>query len=218
MKKANLSNSIEPLIQKIAQLTRLQRIIIAAAIGVVIIGIFIYFFCMPKYQEIGQLKEDIAATEKKLAETKEKAAALGEYRAKMEAARAQFTIVSRALPLKDEVPSLLTSVSQAGKDSGLTFLLFEPKGEQIKDFYAEIPIKMELSGGYHDLGEFFDKLSGMSRIVNVKEFELQSKDLLSTTLAIDCTAETYKFIESSGQKAAGEDGAGKKKSKKKRKR
>ena len=214
MKKANLSNSIEPLIQRIGQLSRLQRIIIAAAIGVVIIGVFVYFFCVPKYQEIDRLKEDIAATEKKLAETKEKAAALDEYRAKMEAARAKFTIVSRALPLKDEVPSLLTSVSQAGKDSGLTFLLFEPKGEKKKDFYAEIPINMELSGSYHDLGEFFDKLAAMSRIVNVKAFEIQSKDLLSTNLEIDCTAETYKFIESSGQAGEGQN----QKSKNKRKR
>lgn len=214
MKKANLSNSIEPLIQKIAQLSRLQRILIAAAIGVVIIAVFIYFFCVPKYQEIDRLKKDIAASQKKLAENKEKAAALDEYQAKMEAARAKFTIVSRALPLKDEVPSLLTNVSQAGKDSGLTFLLFEPMPEKKQDFYAEIPIKMELSGSYHDLGEFFDKLSGMSRIVNVKTFEIQSSDLLSTNLAINCTAETYKFIESSGKAEEGQN----EKSKKRRKR
>ncbi len=211
MKKANLSNSIEPWIRKIGQLSKLQRIIIGAAIVVVIAGVFIWFFYVPKYQEIDRLKEDIATTEKKLADTKKKAAALDEYRVKMEAARAKFTIVSRALPLKDEVPSLLTSVSQSGKDSGLTFLLFEPKDEKKQDFYAEIPVKMELSGSYHDVGEFFDKLAGMSRIVNVKEFEIASEDPLSTELNIDCTAETYKFIESSGEDKDNKD-------KKKRKR
>jgi len=199
MKKSSLSSSVEPLIKRIGQLSRLQRIIIAAALVVVLVGGFIYFFCVPKYQDIDRLKDDIAKTEKKLAETKEKAAALEEFQAKMEAARAKFTIVSRALPLKDEVPSLLTSVSQAGKDSGLTFLLFEPKDEKKQDFYAEIPIKMELSGSYHDLGEFFDKLAGMSRIVNVSEFEMTSKNAMSTNLDISCTAETYKFIESSGK-------------------
>lgn len=202
MKKSSLSSSVEPLIQRIGQLSRLQRIIIGAAVVVVIVGVFIYFFCVPKYQEIDRLKEDIAKTEKKLAETKEKAAALDEYKEKMEAARAKFTIVSRALPLKDEVPSLLTSVSQAGKDSGLTFLLFEPKEEKKQDFYAEIPVNMNLSGTYHDLGEFFDKLAGMSRIVNVREFEMASKDAMSTNLNISCTAETYKFIESTGKEKA----------------
>ncbi|MFP4573399.1 MAG: type 4a pilus biogenesis protein PilO [Desulfobacterales bacterium] len=199
MKKSSLSSSIEPYIQKIGQLPRMQRILIAAGTGVLIIGVFIYFFCMPKYKEIDRLKDEIAKTEKKLEETKEKAAALDEYKEKIEAARAKFTIVSRALPLKDEVPSLLTSVSQAGKDSGLAFLLFEPKEEKKQDFYAEIPINMQLSGSYHDLGEFFDKLAGMSRIVNVKNFEMTSKDVMSTELGINCTAETYKFIESSGE-------------------
>ena len=199
MKKSSLSNSIEPYIQRIGQLPRLHRILIAAGIGVLIIGVFIYFFCMPKYQEIDRIKDEIAKAEKKLSETKEKAAALDEFKEKMEAARAKFTIVSRALPLKDEVPSLLTSVSQAGKDSGLTFLLFEPRGEKKQDFYAEIPINMRLSGSYHDLGEFFDKLAGMSRIVNVKNFEMTSKGAMSTELGINCTAETYKFIESSGK-------------------
>lgn len=77
--------------------------------------------------------------------------------------------------------------------------MFEPREEKKQDFYAEIPINMQLSGSYHDLGEFFDKLAGMSRIVNVKEFEMTSKDVMSTNLNIDCTAETYKFIESSGE-------------------
>lgn len=197
MKKANLSNSIEPWIQKIGQLSKLQRILIAAAIVVVIVGVFVYFFCLPKYQEIDGLKEDIAKTEEKLADMKKKAAALDEYREKMEAARAKFTVIARALPLKDEVPSLLTSVSQAGKDSGLTFMLFEPKAEKKQDFYAEIPITMELFGSYHDLGEFFDELASMSRIVNVKKFEITSEDAMSTELSINCTGETYKFIESS---------------------
>jgi len=198
MKKGNLSSSIEPVFQKIGQLSKLQRILISAVTMIIIIAAFVYFFCLPNLQEIDRLKNEISKTEKKLAETKEKAADLEAYRAKMEAARAKFTVVSRALPLKDEVPSLLTNVSQAGKDSGLSFLLFEPKAEIKKDFYAEIPVNMQLSGGYHDLGEFFDELSGMSRIVNVRHFRLDSSNEETSKLNIDCTAETYKFIESSG--------------------
>ncbi len=197
MKKGNLSGSIEPVFQKIGQLSKLQRILISAATVLIILGVFTYIYCIPKFQEIDQLKSDIAKAEKKLAETKKKAADLKEYRRKMEAARAKFTVVSRALPLKDEVPSLLTSVSQAGKDAGLTFLLFEPKSEKKQDFYAEIPVNMQLSGGYHDLGEFFDALAAMPRIVNVQHFRLDSSNAKTAELKIDCTAETYKFIESS---------------------
>lgn len=197
MKKGNLSGSIEPVFQRIAQLSKFQRILISAATVLIILGIFIYIYCLPKFQEIDQLKGDIAKAEKKLSETKKKAADLEEYRRKMEAARAKFTVASRALPLKDEVPSLLTSVSQAGKDSGLKFLLFEPKGEKKQDFYAEIPVNMQLSGGYHDLGEFFDAVASMHRIVNVRHFRVDSSNAETSDLKIDCTAETYKFIEPS---------------------
>ena len=197
MKKANLSSSIEPLFQKIGQLSRLQRILIAAGTGVLIIGVFIYFFCLPQFKEIERLRQDISSSKKELKQIKQKAAQLDHYRERMEDARAKFTIVSRALPLKNEVPSLLTSVSQAGKDSGLSFLLFEPRSEKKQDFYAELPLNMKLSGSYHELGEFFDKLARMPRIVNVKHFKLSSQKESSAKLNIDCTAETYKFVESS---------------------
>ena len=197
MKKASLSSSIEPLFQKIGQLSRLQRILIAVGTGVVIIGVFIYFFCLPQFKEIERLRQEISSSKKELKEIKQKAAQLEDYREKMEAARAKFVIVSRALPLTNEVPSLLTSVSQAGKDSGLSFLLFEPRSEKKQDFYAELPLNMQLSGNYHEVGEFFDKLAQMPRIVNVKHFKLSSEKETSAELNIDCTAETYKFIESS---------------------
>jgi type IV pilus assembly protein PilO len=200
------------MVQKIGQLSRLQRILISALTVIVIIGLFVYFFYMPKLQEIDDLKTGIKKSERRLKETKQKAAELEEYRKKMEMAQAKFRIVSRALPLKDEVPSLLTSVSQAGKDSGLTFLLFEPRAEERKDFYAEIPINMQLAGGYHDLGEFFDKLARMPRIVNVERFQLDLENQSSADLTIDCTAETYKFVES----AMNEESGGKKKNKRRK--
>ncbi len=83
-------------------------------------------------------------------------------------------VAAKALPEKDEVPSLLTSISQVGNEAGLEFLLFKPEAEVLKDFYAELPITMELSGSYHDLGVFFDQLAGMPRIVNINKFEINS--------------------------------------------
>jgi len=197
MKKSSLSSSVESLVQRIGQLSRMQRILISAGTVVLIIGVFVYFFCMPKFQKIDSLQEEVKSLEKTLKDTKLKASKLEEYKEKMEAKRAEFTIVSRALPLNNEVPSLLTGISQAGKDSGLSFLLFEPKAEKKQNFYAEIPINMEMSGKYHEVGEFFDKLASMPRIVNVKHFQLNSGKEAPTRLNIGCTAKTYKFIESS---------------------
>ncbi len=209
MKKIELPlNSIEPLIQKISDLTKVQRIAICVAVVVVVVGIFVYFLYMPKYEEIGKLKKDITAQEALLKKTKQNAAQFVKYQKLMEEKQAEFNVVSRALPIKREIPSLLINISQYGKAAGLEFLLFEPKAEKKKNFYAEIPVQMKLSGTYHELGVFFDKLASMNRIVNINRFDLEGS---SSNLSISCVAATYKFIESSG-----EEPKSKKKKKKKR--
>lgn len=221
MKKLDVSlNSIEPLIKQISELTKIQRIIICCVSVAVIVGIFVYFLYMPKYEDINRLKKDIAQQQEKLEKTKKSAAQYAEYQKKLENAQAKFNVVARALPLKDEVPSLLTGISQVGKDAGLSFLLFKPEAEVMKEFYAELPVKMTLSGMYHDVGVFFDQLAGMSRIVNVKKFDIKlpqkgkkGEAVPEGALTIECTAETYKFVESPPVKE--DDGKGKKKKKKK---
>jgi type IV pilus assembly protein PilO len=211
MKKIDISlNSIEPLIKQISELTKIQRIIICCGSVALIVGLFIYFLYMPKFEEINKLKTSIAEQEEKLKITKRNAAQYAEYQKKLEAAQAKFNVVAKALPLNDEVPALLTGISQVGKDSGLTFLLFKPEKERIKEFYAELPVTMNLRGSYHDLGVFFDQLAGMSRIVNVKKFDMKIPDK-GSGLNIACTAETYKFVEPKPAK----EGKGKKKKKKK---
>jgi type IV pilus assembly protein PilO len=194
MKKMDISvSSIEPLIKQVSELTKTQRILTCCLSVGLIIGGFVYFLYMPKYDDISKYNRDIAQQQEKLQKSKRSAAQFAEYQKKLENAQAKFNVVSRALPLKDEVPSLLTGISQAGKDAGLSFLLFKPESERMKDFYAELPVTMNLSGTYHDVGEFFDKLAGLPRIVNVKEFDMKIDK--SADLTIACTAETYKFVE-----------------------
>lgn len=224
MKKLDISlNSIEPLIKQISELTKIQRIIACCVLVALIIGGFVYFLYMPKYENINKLNQEIAQQQEKLEKTKKSAAQYADYQKKLENAQAKFNVVARALPLKDEVPSLLTGISQAGKDAGLSFLLFKPEQERMKDFYAELPVTMNLSGTYHDLGSFFDHLAGMPRIVNIKKFDIQipkkgkNEVVPGSELTIACTAETYKFVESpSPVKEA--DGKGKKKKKRNKRR
>jgi len=220
MKKLDISlNSIEPLIKKISELTKIQRIIICCAAVAVVVGLFVWLLYLPKYEDINKLNKDIAQQEEKLTKTKRNAAQYADYQKKLENAQAKFNVVARALPLKDEVPSLLTGISQVGKDAGLSFLLFKPEPEKMKEFYAELPVTMNLAGTYHDLGVFFDQLAGLSRIVNVKKFDIQipkggkNEAVPGSELTIACTAETYKFVESPPP-AKEADGKGKKRKKK----
>jgi type IV pilus assembly protein PilO len=88
----------------------------------------------------------------------------------------------------------LTSVSKSGQEVGLEFLLFEPKAESKREFYAEIPVAMSIRGDYHNLATFFDKVARLSRIVNINNITInRGKDIRD--LSTSCTAVTYKFVE-----------------------
>jgi len=187
-------DSLDPLFEKVGKLTRLHRIIICVAAFVLLVGGFFYFSYLPKIQKIDQLKTQKASLEKQLETTRKKAAQLAEYREKMKKAEEDFMIAKAVLPETREIPSLLESVSQAGQDAGLEELLFQPQSENKKDFYAEIPVSIKVSGSYHNVAAFFDNVSRLYRIVNIQNIEMKSGKS-DTILDTSCTAVTYKFIE-----------------------
>ena len=181
------SKGLDSFFAKIENLSKIQRILIFSGIFALIIVTFIFFLYKPKLEKIGTLKKDLDSLEKKLVVAKKNAANLKKFQKMMQEAEVQFKRAMTALPEKEEIPSLLTSISRSGQDVGLEFLLFEPKLEVRKDFYAEIPVSIEVNGGYHDLAIFFDKVARLNRIVNIKNISMgRVKDTqqLNTT----CTA------------------------------
>lgn len=212
--KKGTAPSIEkanPFFDKLEQLSKIQRISIWAGVLILLIGVFIYFFYMPKYKQIDMLKTKLTSIEKKLEIAKKNAQQLNAYRKKMQNAEEQFKIVMKALPENEEIPTLLTGISKSGKDSGLEFLLFQPKPEFKKDFYAEIPVSMKVTGDYHGVATFFENVAELNRIVNIRDINISpQKD--SDSLTATCTAVTYKFIEApKNQNARSKKPVGKKK-------
>lgn len=198
-KKKNPLDALEPLFEKIGQLTKLHRILICVGIFILLVGGFFYFSYLPKIQQIDKLKTQRSSLEQKLRTAKTKAAQLEEYRARMKKAQEDFMIAKAVLPENKEIPSLLASISQSGQDAGLEFLLFQPKPDVNKGFYAEIPVDIKVSGNYHNVASFFDNVSRMYRIVNVEDIQMKSgKD--SQNLGTSCTAVTYKFLEAATKK------------------
>ena len=202
MKKFDISlKPIEPLFEKVGNISKLHRILICVATFIVITGSFVYFLYLPKFENLNQLNSEYKSLEQRLASAKIKAAQLNKYREKMKTAEAQYKIAMKALPDKKEIPSLLTSISESGKEAGLEFLLFQPISEINKDFYAEIPVSIKVAGNYHNVGLFFDKVSRLSRIVNIKDIVIATPregGMLNTS----CTAVTYRFVEAEEKNAA----------------
>ena len=202
MDKKGIAKSIEPFLGKVENLSKAQRILISAALFIVILAVFIYFFYWPKFEKIASLKTQLTKIEAKLATAKRNAAGLKKFKAKMKEAEAQFNMAMKKLPEKEEIPSLLTAISDSGQAVGLDFLLFAPKAEKKKEFYAEIPVSMSLQGGYHNLAVFFDQVARLNRIVNIENIKMSrgkkgknSSASSSKKLTATCTAVTYKFID-----------------------
>jgi type IV pilus assembly protein PilO len=196
-----LAQSIEPFFEKVEKLSRVQRVAISAAIFGLIAGGFIYFLYWPKLDQINRLNTQLEKLEKKLETAKRNAKDLKKFQAKMKEAEAQFRMAMKKLPEKEEIPSLLSSISDSGQQVGLEFLLFEPKAEKKKEFYAEIPVAMNIKGDYHNLALFFDQIARLSRIVNIKNIQISNaKGKKTSDLNTRCLAVTYKFIETSAKK------------------
>jgi len=202
MKKAAFSfKTLAPAIERIERLSKLQRALIYFGTVLVLVGAFIYFAYLPKYKQIGTLKSDINKLEKKLISARKNAENLNEYRSQMKAAEAQYQIAKQAQPDEKEIPTLLNGISMAARDAGLEIVTFQPKPEIQKDFFAEVPIDIQVTGSYHNVAVFFDMIAGLPRIVNIGSIKIvPRKDGMDLTTS--CTAVTYQFVDAAKAGAA----------------
>ena len=197
MKKNKPSASaLAPLFENIEKLTKPQRIGIYAGTVILLIGLSVWLLFWPKFDKIDGLKQQLASVEQELAKAKKNARELNDWRNKMKKKESQYKSVMRALPEKGEIPSLLAGISLAGKDAGLEFLLFQPKKEVAKGFYAEIPVEIQVNGGYHQIAVFFDRVANLPRIVNLRRIKMSPASQEGGQLGMSCQAVTYKFVES----------------------
>ena len=143
------------------------------------------------------MKSELEQLEQQLVAAKAKASQLDKYRKEFAAKEDQFKIVKKSLPEEKDIPQLLESVSLSGQESGLEFLLFEPKPENKKEFYSAIPVDIRIAGPYQNVEDFFDRVSRLSRIVNVTNIRMKPKK--DGNLDTQCTAVTYRFIETKGK-------------------
>lgn len=116
------------------------------------------------------------------------------YKQQMEEIEQTFGSLLRQLPNTTEVPDLLVDITQAGLGRGLEFALFRPEKEQPKDFYAEMPISIEVQGGYHELAQFISDVAALPRIVTFGDITISSSSK-DNKLTMSAKAKTYRYLE-----------------------
>lgn len=166
------------------------------------------------YQQKMPVLEKAEAEERQLRtefETKQrKAANFNAYKSQLAEIERSFGTMLRQLPGRTEIPSLLVDISQSGLGAGLQEELFQPTEEVRKDFYAEKPIKIRLSGSYHEFGKFVSDIAALPRIVTLHDIEIapKGKNPGFDELVLNVTAKTYRYMdedevaEASGDPAA----------------
>ncbi|MEM7027600.1 MAG: type 4a pilus biogenesis protein PilO [Pseudomonadota bacterium] len=171
--------------------------------AIVFILVFVGIVAAGWYTDTTKQREELAGLEKKEQEQLEildtrqkKAANLKALKEQMKEMEQSFGDMVRQLPNQTEVAGLLIDISQTGLSSGLEFKLFEPANESPKEFYAELPIKLSVTGTYHQFGEFVSGVAALPRIVTTHDVSIKVANKNNPgLLEMQAVAKTYRALE-----------------------
>lgn len=174
-----------------------------AIICAIVLAAGFWFDTRSQIDELEQARKKEDALKADFVEKQHKAANLAIYKQQMEEMKRSFGTMLRQLPSKTEIAELLVDISQTGLSNGLEFELFKPEAEVPEDFYAVLPIKIKVSGDYHEFGKFVSDVAVLPRIVTLHDIIItpskDDKNNDGNNLVMEVTAKTYRYLEEGGQ-------------------
>ncbi len=188
---------MNPTIEKIFKLPTSQKIAVWVLVLLGVVLIFYFSLIKSKQEELRNLQSNLNDLRTQIEENRKIADNLPRLIKEYNQLNEELTKALTELPNQQEIPSLLTSITSAGKGAGLDFLVFRPKQEVQKDFYAEVPVDISVSGTYLGIARFFTAVSDLPRIVNISNVtfsDINSKGG-GTTMKVTCLATTFRFLD-----------------------
>lgn len=191
-----ISPQVQEKIDQVAKLPKAVRFGIIGGIAVAIIAGYFFLFYQDNAEKLESLHAQELELQRKLSEVRSIAANISAFEAEIEDLEVELKTALRQLPNNKELEVLLTDISNLGKTAGVEIRSFQRGDEVTHDFYAEVPIKIELVGEFHDVAQFFDLVSKLPRIVNMGSLTIGvvSEDEVSTVLSVKGTATTFRFV------------------------
>ena len=168
----------------------------------VVLGLGIYWtIIQDKAPQLSRAQEDEQNLRVTFENKQRKAANYDAYKRQLSQIEQSFGTMLRQLPGETEIPSLIVDISQTGLAAGLQEKLFQPQPEIPKDFYAEKPIKIRLSGSYHEMANFVSGIASLPRIVTLHDISItpEAQDSFDR-LSLEVTAKTYRYLDEEAQK------------------
>jgi type IV pilus assembly protein PilO len=173
-----------------------RKILVLAAIHIVVIVLYYFFLFSPKSAEIAMQKTSLDGVMRNVTRTRVIAANIPKFKKEKEQLEVQLKKALAQLPNEREIPNLINNISRAGKDSGLDILVFKPSGEKSKGFYAEVPVKMQVKSEFKSFYTFCKKVGALPRIVNIEGLNIASKEEKDGTVLLSASfmATTFRFL------------------------
>jgi type IV pilus assembly protein PilO len=170
---------------------------VAFLVAVLICGGFYWFYYSDALEQQKQKEKQLADLQTQIRALEATANRLPEFQREVQALEARLETLKRILPPEKEMPDLMRRVQYLAAQSSLAIKKFTPSPVAQRDFYIEVPIALDINGTYHNLGAFFDRISRMSRLVNVGNVKIksQSNQAINNTISVQAVATTYVYQE-----------------------
>ena len=202
------NNRIDMVGERLLGLSTPLRALVFLLAAIAVGGAYTYFMYLPAKAELATLQSEENDVRRRLHQARAIVADLDKFRQEVALLDSKLEQALQRLPNEEQLYVLLNDIDALGKNAGLEFKAFRRQSKVDREFYAEVPIEIELDGAFHDVVSFFDEISRLDRIVNVSELQVSigSEGVEGTELQVKGRALTYQFIDQSA--LASEEGAG----------
>mgnify|MGYP001822764898 CR=1 FL=1 len=168
---------------------------VAALVAAIICGGFYWFYYSDALEQQKTKEDQLAKLQQEIRALEATANRLPEFQREVQALEARLETLKRILPPEKEMPDLMRRVQYLAAQSSLAIRKFTPASTAQKEFYMEVPVALDLEGTYHNLGAFFDRISRMSRLVNMGNVKIKARgeQTINNTVAVSAVATTYVY-------------------------
>ena len=185
--------ALPPIFDPLVNAPRSQKLVAGVLGAIVIVAAGYFLLLAPAEAQVSQLRAQLSSLQSEITRSKAIVADLLKYRREVVELEARLNALKEKLPGEKEIPTLYRTLTDAAAASGLGVSLFQPRPPAVRDYYSEIPITLNAEAGYHQFGEFFERVAKMARVVNVTEIKFSGLNRPRQPVRAELVLATYMY-------------------------
>lgn len=197
------------LLDNILERPGIQKVAILVVTIILIAALYYSFLYSPRAEQVAKLADSVEIAQNEKMVKTQKSANLLRLRKDLQQLDAELKKAVAQLPEKGEIAELLSNISAKAQQVGLDVLLFRPRPEAFRDFYAEVPVDITVKGNFHNTVSFFDEVGRMNRLVNIDNIGFKNPTVAGDRVVLETTsvATAFRFLDEAERKKVAEDKA-----------